>query len=244
MFGRLCRKVFQQGSGYRGEEVDVCWRIQASRKIGGNDLEVLGSRLHEIDDRDVRNRMARRVNVAACVHQLQLSSRPLKAARGGGSVATYRCIVTPQLRRSFTRRTLLMTSLPKLSNTSTFHIGWPLASRIGVDFGNRPFALGSWCSSAFCSEVWFKLRIFSIEATRNISSRRSFARAEGGRAYRLACPSSCGGRTRSPSCWLMKSVRGALAGKQSYLMRRRRKKQQAALWTVATRVWQHCRLTT
>lgn len=58
-------------------------------------------------------------------------------------LAAYRCIVTPQPLRSFTRSTLLMTSLPRLSNTSTFHIGLPSASNNGVDLGSRPFALGS-----------------------------------------------------------------------------------------------------
>lgn len=46
---------------------------------------------------------------------------------------TYKWMVTPHVRRSFTRRTLLITSLPKLSKTRTFHIGSPSELRIGVD---------------------------------------------------------------------------------------------------------------
>lgn len=45
----------------------------------------------------------------------------------------------PQLRKSFTLKTLLMTSLPKLSNTKTFQIGSPSEFSIGVDFEAIPF---------------------------------------------------------------------------------------------------------
>lgn len=48
-------------------------------------------------------------------------------------VATYRCIVMPHPLRSLTRSTLLITSLPRLSNTSTFHMGSPSAFKMGVD---------------------------------------------------------------------------------------------------------------
>lgn len=56
---------------------------------------------------------------------------------------THKWIVTPHPLRSFTLRTLLITSLPKLSKTSTFHIGSPSAFRIGEEVGNNPFALES-----------------------------------------------------------------------------------------------------
>lgn len=62
---------------------------------------------------------------------------------------TYRCMVMPIPRRSLTRSTLLITSLPKLSNTNTFHIGSPSVLRIGVVLGMSPFdAEGSWCRSS------------------------------------------------------------------------------------------------
>lgn len=46
--------------------------------------------------------------------------------------------MTPQLRRSLTRSTLLITSLPSVSKTSTFHMGSPSAFKMGVDLGTSP----------------------------------------------------------------------------------------------------------
>lgn len=51
----------------------------------------------------------------------------------------HKCIVIPQLRRSLTCNTLLITSLPKLSKTSTFQIGSPSSFRIGAEWGTKPF---------------------------------------------------------------------------------------------------------
>jgi len=53
-------------------------------------------------------------------------------------LSTYKCIVTPQDLKSLTLRTLLMTSLPRLSNTNTFQIGSPSAFKMGVDLGVSP----------------------------------------------------------------------------------------------------------
>lgn len=78
------------------------------------------------------------------------------------------CIVTPHVRRSLTRSTLLMISRPKSSNTRIFHIGFPSSSRIGTDeeviswelaFGSAWLFAGSW--------AWFRLRIFSMEPVRS-----------------------------------------------------------------------------
>ena len=51
----------------------------------------------------------------------------------------------PRLRRSLTRSTVLITSLPKLSNTSTFHIGSPSAFSMGVDCDISPFVAAASC---------------------------------------------------------------------------------------------------
>lgn len=73
--------------------------------------------------------------------------------------------MTPHDLRSFTRSTLLMTSLPMLSNTRTFHIGSPSSFRMGAECEMRPFAEdASWCDSPAGRGSWFRLRIFSIEA--------------------------------------------------------------------------------
>jgi hypothetical protein len=78
---------------------------------------------------------------------------------------TYRCIVMPHPRRSLTRRTLLITSLPRLSNTSTFHMGSPSELSMGVDCGIKPFAdEGScWRSLDSCVAL-LRLRMRSIDA--------------------------------------------------------------------------------
>jgi len=94
------------------------------------------------------------------------STRYMTGTSGIGclTVFIWRCMVIPQPRRSFTRKTLEMTSLPISSNTKTFHIGSPFSLRMGEFCGRRPLALGSWWSSADCGADWFRFRIFSIEA--------------------------------------------------------------------------------
>ena len=106
----------------------------------------------------------------------------------GLSVLTYRWIVTPHPRRSLTLSTLLITSRPRLSNTSTFHIGSPSALRIGVACGIRPFAAaGSWLTVDVWGDEWFKFRIFSKEAKNNKLSRISINQAlSQTKAYLLA----------------------------------------------------------
>ena len=79
----------------------------------------------------------------------------------GLTYATYRCIVIPHPRKSFTRNTLLITSLPRLSNTKTFHIGSPSSFKMGVDCGRSP---PDACSSSLSSTVWLRLRMRLMEA--------------------------------------------------------------------------------
>ena len=74
---------------------------------------------------------------------------------------TYRCIVIPHPRRSLTRRTLLITSRPRLSNTRIFHMGSPSSLSMGVDFGTSP--LVSLLDSDPVAS-WLRFKIFSIEA--------------------------------------------------------------------------------
>ena len=57
------------------------------------------------------------------------------------SQITHKCIVTPHARRSLTRSTLLIMSLPRSSKMRIFHIGSPSELRIGVACGMRPFEL-------------------------------------------------------------------------------------------------------
>lgn len=72
------------------------------------------------------------------------------------------CIVTPIVRKSETRRTLLTTSRPKSSKTRTFQIGFPSESRMGATGANRACACAS--SLSFVSTLSFKLRILLREA--------------------------------------------------------------------------------
>lgn len=75
------------------------------------------------------------------------------------------CMVMPIDLRSLTRRTLLMTSRPRSSNTSTFQIGLPSASSMGATGARSPLALAS--SDSLVSGTSFRLRIFLSEADEN-----------------------------------------------------------------------------
>lgn len=73
---------------------------------------------------------------AMCLHALVSASRtPLGYAEMD---APHICIVTPMDRRSLTLMTLLMTSLPRSSNTSTFHIGSPSSLTMDVAGNTSP----------------------------------------------------------------------------------------------------------
>lgn len=75
----------------------------------------------------------------------------------------------PQALRSLTLNTLLITSLPRLSNTRTFHIGSPSELSIGVEDGMRPFvADDSWCSSVCSCRVWLRFSMRCMEARRSV----------------------------------------------------------------------------
>lgn len=71
-------------------------------------------------------------------------------------------MVTPLDRRSLTRKTVLMTSLPRLSKTKTFQIGCPSAFVMGlVCDATLPFAPS--CSSPSFGTSAFKARILRID---------------------------------------------------------------------------------
>lgn len=73
----------------------------------------------------------------------------------------------PQLLRSFTRSTLLITSLPRLSKTNTFHMGSPSEFKIGVDFAVRLLeVVPSLARSDDSAGTWLRLRMRSIDAAR------------------------------------------------------------------------------
>lgn len=96
---------------------------------------------------------------------------------------TYRCMVTPQERRSETRRTLLIISLPRLSKTRTFQIGSPSALRIGVALVTRPLErVASCCVSALSGEAWLRLRTFSMDAE-DVSMHICLAKTRGSRTH-------------------------------------------------------------
>lgn len=72
--------------------------------------------------------------------------------------------MTPHPRKSFTLKTLLIISRPRLSKTRTFHIGSPSEFNIGVVLGMRPFAVDESWWTELSSVVRLRLRIFSSEA--------------------------------------------------------------------------------
>ncbi len=108
----------------------VGFRVEALRKILIDECKVFGGRLDEVYDRYIGDGMSCRLEIPA-----PCQSKPQEYLP-----STYKCIVTPHVRKSLTRSTLLITSLPRLSNTRTFHIGSPSEFRIGVALGMRPSA--------------------------------------------------------------------------------------------------------
>jgi hypothetical protein len=110
----------------------------------------------------------------------------------------FKWIVTPHDRKSFTRSTLLMMSLPKLSNTSIFQIGSPSAFNTGVDLDTRPFVDEKVsCASPFSwAGVWLRLRIRSMDASIVVNTKPS--RAHLGLAHQLGGPADSA-ETRSSS---------------------------------------------
>ena len=92
----------------------------------------------------------------------------------------------PHPRRSLTRSTLLITSLPKLSKTRTFHMGSPSELRMGVDLGIRPFAAeGSWWVSEDSWGMLLRFSMRSIEAA--VVSALLAPVPYSAEAYQLAC---------------------------------------------------------
>ena len=97
---------------------------------------------------------------------------------------THMCIVTPQVRKSFTRRTLLITSRPRSSKTKTFHIGSPSELSMGAEGATIPLlvALESWIVSL--GGVLLRFRIFSMEARVSHQYYTLCRRANQGDPYR------------------------------------------------------------
>ena len=52
-FGCLGCEIFEQGAGYRGEEVDVCGGVEAAGQVGCDRLEVGGGGFHQIQNGDI-----------------------------------------------------------------------------------------------------------------------------------------------------------------------------------------------
>lgn len=75
----------------------------------------------------------------------------------------------PQFLKSFTRKTLLITSLPRLSKTNTFHIGSPSEFKIGVDLAVKPLEVAPSARSVDSAGTWFRFRMRSIDAGRGQS---------------------------------------------------------------------------
>jgi hypothetical protein len=80
-----------------------------------------------------------------------------------------------------------MTSLPMLSNTSTFHIGSPVSERIGAFAGTNPLAFCSlWVSMGCVGELRFRMRsIEAMEACVSYDEIREFANSK--KCSRLHC---------------------------------------------------------
>lgn len=124
-FCNTCSEVLHQRPWNRGEEVDIGISVETFGKIFIDKVEICPCWLDQIENRYIRYRMPLGIDVAVSVNRWHscLSVR----------VLSYRCMVIPHARRSLTLSTLLMTSLPRSSNTNTFHIGSPSEFRMGVE---------------------------------------------------------------------------------------------------------------
>ena len=90
--------------------------------------------------------------------------------------STYRWIVTPLLRRSLTRSTLLIMSLPRLSNTRTFQTGSPFSVRRESIWYCA--AAESLLDPSFVARSWFKPNILSIDAMTGQYPEHTFRRRD------------------------------------------------------------------
>ena len=57
-------EVFEKRSRYRGEEIDVGWGVEASRKVRADDRDIGNSGFDEVKHRYVRYRISRGINVS------------------------------------------------------------------------------------------------------------------------------------------------------------------------------------
>jgi hypothetical protein len=158
--------------------------VEATRQIGGDDLDVLRGRLDEIDDRDL----------AIVSEVLFQSTVPHTSGIKCRVVPMFRCIVTcartqyiaggidaachtPEPLRSLTRRTELMTSLPISSNTRTFHTA-PSAGVVAS------WVASSWASMSVTGAFRFSMRLM-LATCRPVSCIQDIG---GGPGYLFACP--------------------------------------------------------
>ena len=103
------------------------------------------------------------------------------------------CIVTPNERRSFTLRTLLMTSRPRSSKTRTFQMGSPVDVVMGAEGARRP-SDGAACVSSVseASTASLRLRIFLREAGVGLVDGERYGTPRGGGAALAYLPVSQG----------------------------------------------------
>lgn len=73
---RLCREIFEEHPGYRGEEVDVRRRVESLLEVARDGFEVLGRGFGEVYDWDVGDRVSRSADVPMVE----------SVSRGGGGV--------------------------------------------------------------------------------------------------------------------------------------------------------------
>jgi len=74
------------------------------------------------------------------------------------------CMVTPIALKSLTLKTLLITSLPRSSNTRTFHTGSPSLLTTDALGATKPPAEPACSSESLGSKSWFRLSILRRDA--------------------------------------------------------------------------------
>lgn len=122
----LASEFFEQRSRDGGQKVDISRAVKFARQVIGDGFNIGRGGFNEVDDRNIRNRVSRSIQVP---NSLAVRIATCVPRRGSG---TYKWMVTPHVLKSLTRSTLLMTSLPMPSKTRIFQIGLPSSLRMGV----------------------------------------------------------------------------------------------------------------
>ena len=159
--------------------------VETARQVGGHDLDVLCSGLDKVDDRNLVNVsdglfQTSVAHTSGIICRVVLTFKCIVTWRHVSmvSLTIQRCMLTPELLKSFTLSTELMTSLPISSNTRTFHTAPSVDAFVGS-------LLESSCAStSVIGALRFRMRLM-LATTWHISCIHDMQEEV---SYLFACP--------------------------------------------------------